>query len=101
MTKHMCIKWLKWLQNCVVEGSEQYQALQFAIDYMENNEDGSVIDSEPTVTEQEIVKPYLAKLKSEIYEKIDSANTGWADCRVDDIIEIIDNLLGQEQTNDN
>ena len=37
MTKHMCIKWLKWLQNCVVEGREQYQALQFAIDYMEGN----------------------------------------------------------------
>ena len=38
MTKPMCIKWLKWLQNCVMKDSEQYKALQLAINSLETDE---------------------------------------------------------------
>lgn len=38
MTRNMAIKWLRWIQNMFSQDSEQYKALQFAIDSMEVDE---------------------------------------------------------------
>ena len=50
-----------------------------------------------TITEQEIVKPYLEKLKKEIKEMktIDSARNWHIDR--DRVIELIDNLLSEQE----
>ena len=38
MTRNMAIKWLKWIQNMFSQDSEQYKALDFAIDSLEVDE---------------------------------------------------------------
>ncbi len=38
MSRNMAIKWLKWIQNMFPDDSEQYKALQFAIDSLETDE---------------------------------------------------------------
>ena len=38
MTRNMVIKWLRWIQNMFDPMSEQYKALQFAIDSLEVDE---------------------------------------------------------------
>ena len=48
MTRSMAIKWLKWIQNMFPEDSEQYKALQFAIDSMEVDEAYQLEYEQPT-----------------------------------------------------
>ena len=35
MTLSMCIKWLKWIKNMMIPGSDPDKALDMAIDYLE------------------------------------------------------------------
>ncbi len=57
--------------------------------------DGAVIDSEPTVTEQEMVKPYLDKLKSKMFDLPKADDKTYWDA-VDDIGDLIDNIFAEQ-----
>ena len=45
------------------------------------------------ISEKDIVKPYLEKLKEKIRKEIDDSNTGWLDCSVQELEYIIDSIL--------
>lgn len=36
MTKPMVIKWLKWIKNCLLAGSEPEEAIDYAINVIES-----------------------------------------------------------------
>ena len=50
MSRNMAIKWLKWIQNMFPVDSEQYKALQFAVDSLETD-DFYQLEYERTVKE--------------------------------------------------
>ncbi len=66
MTRHMCIKWLKWLQNCVMKDSEQYKALQFAINSLETDEAYQLLYENAKVVTTEQVKKALDEILCEV-----------------------------------
>ena len=45
------------------------------------------------ISEKDIVKPYFERLKQKIKDKIDDSNTGWIDCSVQEMMDIIDSIL--------
>ena len=61
------------------------------------------VNDEPTITEQEIVKPYLEKLKAEIAVEereedfMNDYSAGWNSC-LNTVISKIDNLLSEQET---
>ena len=61
MTRNMAIKWLKWIQNMFSEDSEQYKALQFAINSMEVDE-AYQLEYEKTTSKFPAVEGALAEM---------------------------------------
>ena len=56
----MYIKWLKWLQNCTVKDSEQYKALQFAINSLETDEAYQLLyENAKVVTTEQLEEMYI------------------------------------------
>lgn len=69
MTRPMCIKWLKWLQNCTVKDSEQYKALQFAINSLETDEAYQLLYENAKVVTTEQLEEMYEKFQKRLWHE--------------------------------